>query len=276
MCLAGTDCFGCPFFIDWRVFSYAVKIVENTGMHMQKKWREMGEGLPKTAVYLLIGVMLVMTGYLTVKGTAEFVMSSRVEKETVCIVLDAGHGGDDPGKVGINGALEKDLNLQITRRVKKLLETEGIRVVMTRTDEGGLYDAESENKKVQDMKRRVEIIEEESPVLTVSIHQNSYPEEYVRGAQVFFYKDSMESGRAAEIMQKSLKERVEPENKREAKANASYYLLKKTPSPIIIVECGFLSNMDEAGKLTEESYQERVAWAVFMGIMQTLNTQKSQ
>ena len=142
---------------------------------------------------------------------------------------------------------------------------------MTRTDDNGLYDNGAENKKVQDMKRRIEQIEEEAPLLTVSIHQNSYPEEYVKGAQVFYYKDSVESEKAAEIMQKSLRERLDEENKREAKANTSYYLLKKTSSPTIIVECGFLSNNDEAEKLTREAYQEKVAWAVFMGIMQTLN-----
>lgn len=243
---------------------------------MWKKWKEMHEQLQRAAVYLLMGAMLLMTGYLTVKGTAEFTMSGQIEKNQPCVVIDAGHGGDDPGKVGINGALEKEINLQIAKRVEYFLKLEGIRVVMTRTDEKGLYDAKAENKKVQDMKRRIEIIEQEKPLLTVSIHQNSYPEEYVKGAQVFYYKDSGESGRAAEIMQKSLRDRVDKENKREAKANASYYLLKKTSSPIMIVECGFLSNSDEAEKLTKEAYQEQVAWAVFMGIMQTLNTQNSR
>lgn len=235
------------------------------------KQKRNGELAGRAVVYLLMGAMLVATGYLTVKGTAEFVMSSQMKTEERCVVIDAGHGGDDPGKVGINGALEKEINLQIAQKIKGLLESEGIRVVMTRTDDNGLYDNGAENKKVQDMKRRIEQIEEEAPLLTVSIHQNSYPEEYVKGAQVFYYKDSVESEKAAEIMQKSLKERLDEENKREAKANTSYYLLKKTSSPTIIVECGFLSNNDEAEKLTREAYQEKVAWAVFMGIMQTLN-----
>lgn len=121
------------------------------------------------------------------------------------------------------------------------------------------------------MKRRIVLIEEADPVITVSIHQNSYPEEYVKGAQVFYYKDSADSCTAAEIMQKSLIARLDPENKREAKANASYYLLKKTSSPVIIVECGFLSNSEEAEKLNDDAYQEKVAWAVYMGIMQYIN-----
>jgi len=231
-----------------------------------------GRDFREMAVYLAMGAMLAITGILTVKGTAAFVMNSHMEKEReVRVVIDAGHGGDDPGKVGINGALEKDVNLEIARKVKQFLETEGVEVVMTRTDGEGLYDSDVSNKKVQDMKRRIALIEEADPAITVSIHQNSYPEEYVKGAQVFYYKDSVESKAAAELMQKSLRERIDPDNKREAKSNASYYLLKKTSSPIIIVECGFLSNGEEAERLTDAYYQERVAWAVFMGIMQTLH-----
>ncbi len=235
-----------------------------------KNWKEKirhGE----TAVCVAMAVMLVVTGWKALKETAVFVSGDRAEQER-CIVIDAGHGGDDPGKVGINGALEKDINLQIAQKVKMYLELEGIKVVMTRTDSNGLYDPGAQNKKVQDMKRRIAVIEEAAPILTVSIHQNSYPEEYVMGAQVFYYKGSDGSKNAAEIMQKSLRNRLNPENKREAKANGSYYLLKKTSSPIIIVECGFLSNTEEAEKLSDDTYQEQVAWAVFMGIMQTLNS----
>ncbi len=238
---------------------------------MMIKWKDNISRAGNAAVYAAMGLMLVMTGILTVKGTAKFVLNSHVEEKRLCVVIDAGHGGDDPGKVGINGALEKDINLQIAQKVKKYLEMEGVEVVMTRTDGQGLYDSGAENKKVQDMKRRIAMIEETAPAITVSIHQNSYPEEYVKGAQVFYYKDSAESKNAAETMQKSLKDRLDRENKREAKANASYYLLKKTSSPVIIVECGFLSNSEEAGKLADDTYQEKVAWAVFMGIMQTLN-----
>lgn len=226
------------------------------------------------AVYLAMAVMFIIAGLMAARGTALFVTGSHVENQNDrCIVIDAGHGGDDPGKIGINGALEKDINLRIAKKVAGYLEMEGIQVVMTRTDGEGLYDSEAQNKKVQDMKRRIVLIEETAPIITVSIHQNSYPEEYVKGAQVFYYKDSADSCAAAEIMQKSLIKRLDPENKREAKANASYYLLKKTSSPVIIVECGFLSNSEEAEKLNDDTYQEKVAWAVYMGIMQYINQQ---
>ncbi len=191
-----------------------------------------------------------------------------------CVVLDAGHGGDDPGKIGINGALEKDVNLAITLLVKQYLEESDIRVVLTRETSEGLYDAGASNKKVQDMKRRIGIIEENSPDVTVSIHQNSYPEEYVHGAQVFYYTGSEEGKALAEKIQRRLVEGVDPENKRQVKANDSYYLLKKTRVPIVIVECGFLSNAEESERLCTEEYREKLAWQIHLGIVQYLNSEK--
>ena len=190
-----------------------------------------------------------------------------------CVVLDAGHGGIDPGKIGVNNALEKDINLRITLLVKEYLEAQDVQVIMTRETAEGLYDENASNKKVQDMKRRIEIIEQAKPDLTVSIHQNSYPEEYVKGAQVFYYTGSAEGEEIARLLQGSMVERLDPENHRRVKANDSYYLLKKTSTPIAIVECGFLSNWEEAEKLCDARYQEKVAWAIHIGILQYLNTE---
>ena len=192
-------------------------------------------------------------------------------KDQHVVVVDAGHGGFDPGKVGINGAQEKDINLAIAQKVSQYLKAGDIQVVMTREDENGLYDPDSDNKKVQDMKRRVEIMEAAQPDLIISVHQNSYPEEYVHGAQVFYHKDSEEGKKLADRIQKQFVALADPENKRQIKANDSYYLLKKTAMPIVIVECGFLSNYKEAEMLVTESYQDQVAWAVYMGVMQYLN-----
>lgn len=200
--------------------------------------------------------------------------SVRTEREKICVVIDAGHGGTDPGKVGINGAKEKDINLQIAEYVKQYLEANDIEVVMTRESDEGLYDQDASNKKVQDMKRRIELIDETAPAVTVSIHQNSYPEEYVHGAQVFYYTGSKEGQALAQSIQEQLVAKVDPENKRQVKANDSYYLLKKTSIPIVIVECGFLSNSDEAEKLCSEAYQKRVAWAIHIGILRYLNAQE--
>lgn len=219
-------------------------------------------------VAMLFGVLLFTKReeFLPASGGAT------VAEKSKCVVLDAGHGGFDPGKIGINGAQEKDINLQITLLVKEYLEAQDVQVVLTREGDEGLYDENASNKKVQDMKRRIEIIDQTAPDLTVSIHQNSYPEEYVSGAQVFYYTGSREGQMIAEYLQQSLVERLDPENHRQVKANDSYYLLKKTATPIVIVECGFLSNSAEAAKLCDRSYQEKAAWAIHLGILQYLNT----
>lgn len=233
---------------------------------------------------IIMAAILLVSMYFVAGEGAAYVNSDNVagedreeaeeERKKICVVIDAGHGGADPGKVGVNGSLEKDINLKIAEMVKKFLEAEGVEVVMTRTDDGGLYDEGASNKKVQDMKRRIAVIEEAAPEIVVSIHQNSYHEEYVHGAQVFYYTGSSAGKKLAELIQKRFAAGVDPANKREAKANDSYYLLKKTSYPIVIVECGFLSNREEEEKLNSEIYQERAAWAVHMGIMQYLNMQQ--
>lgn len=194
--------------------------------------------------------------------------------ELPCVVVDAGHGGWDPGKVGIGGTLEKDLNLEIALILKQYLEADDIRVILTRDSDEGLYDEDASNKKVQDMKRRVALIDGAHPVMAVSIHQNSYHEEPVHGAQVFYYTNSGEGRKLAELIQGELTEKADPENKRQAKSNDSYYLLKKTTAPIVIVECGFLSNGSEEERLNTKSYQDRLAWAIHMGITRYLNGQE--
>ena len=199
------------------------------------------------------------------------VLTEKTEREKPCVVIDAGHGGADPGKVGVDGSLEKDINLKIAKKLALFLTAADVDVVLTRETDAGLYDENVSNKKVQDMKNRVALIEEKKPALTVSIHQNSYHEEYVHGAQVFYYEGSEESKEIAERMQRVLAEQIDPDNARKAKANGSYYLLKKTSSPIVIVECGFLSNYEEAQKLSSEVYQEKTAWAIHLAIMNYLN-----
>ena len=237
----------------------------------------MSEDQSRVLKLVMAGILL-FSMFVVAREGAAYVFSEKIRasvseegKDQVCVVIDAGHGGADPGKVGINDALEKDINLEIALILKKFLEAEDIRVVMTREDENGLYDEGASNKKVQDMKRRLAIIEEADPELVVSIHQNSYHEEYVKGAQVFFYQTSERSRVLADILQEQLA-LLDPENKRQAKGNDSYYLLKKTGKPIVIVECGFLSNSEEAGRLITHVYQERQAWNIHMGIMKYLNS----
>ena len=187
---------------------------------------------------MVMGCLLVVSMLVLSKEAAEYASSGAVQvgeqaqDKKPCVVIDAGHGGSDPGKVGINGALEKDINLSIALIVKQFLEANDVEVVLTRETDEGLYDDNASNKKVQDMKRRLTLIEETAPALAVSIHQNSYPEEYVHGAQIFYYADSREGKVLAELLQAQFLDKVDPENNRQIKANDSYYLLKKTSVPL--------------------------------------------
>ncbi len=222
----------------------------------------------KQRLELLMSVVILVCACILAKTSAVYVTGRQVKEE--CIVLDVGHGGFDSGKIGVNGELEKDINLQVALKLKEALEEKGITVVMTREEDKGLYEEGASNKKAQDLQRRCDLINKEKPMMTVSIHQNSYTSPEIKGAQVFYYTTSTESQKLAETIQKTLIEQVDPQNHREAKANDSYYLLKKTDSIIVIVECGFLSNPQEAAKLSDEEYQKDLADAVTLGIFRYL------
>lgn len=203
---------------------------------------------------LLLGMIIVS------RKLSQLVTSENVQAQKEVVVIDAGHGGEDPGKVGINDALEKDINLKIAEKVKEHLEENGIKVVMTREEDV------MEDTKLADMQKRVELINKTKPAITVSIHQNSYSDSAIKGAQVFYYTDSEIGKEAASLMQEELRN-IDDENTRQIKDNNTYYMLKKTEVPTIIVECGFLSNPMEAEKLVTDEYQEQMAEAICSGIM---------
>ena len=176
----------------------------------------------------------------------------------------------ETGKVSVDGSLEKDINLAIAKRLKWYLEQSDVEVVMSREDDRGLYDTSAGSRKMSDMKNRCARVEESGADLVVSIHQNSYHQEEVSGGQVFYYKSSEKGKRLAEIIQKRFDYVLGEQNRRLARANGNYYLLLHVKCPIVIVECGFLSNRKEAALLQDPEYQDRMAWTVHMGIMEYL------
>ena len=181
------------------------------------------------------------------------------------IVIDAGHGGWDPGKVATDGSKEKDINLEIAKKLQTYLEQSGSFVLTTRITDTAL----SESKR-DDLKQRKELANSSNIDLLISIHQNSFPSSSVKGAQVFYYDGKDESKVLAECIQERLKS-IDNTNNRVAKANSSYYLLKQTNIPAVIVECGFLSNLEEGELLKSEEYQEKIAWAIYCGILDYYN-----
>lgn len=186
------------------------------------------------------------------------------------VVIDPGHGGADPGKVGINGAKEKDVNLAIAKVLRTVLEDKGFEVAMTRTEDKVLGNS-SKFSKIGYLNERCEIINnmytKNNECIMISLHQNSFTQESVHGAQTFYYQRSEKSKSLGEAVQQELNKEVNKEKEKKAKPNDSYYILINSKCPGIIVECGFLSNFTEAGKLVDESYQMQLAEILCSGIM---------
>lgn len=212
-------------------------------------------------IFVLLAVLVILG---VSRQLGRLLTSSTQNTVQYCVVLDPGHGGGDPGKVGVNGEKEKDLNLKIACEVQKLLTDAGIRVVMTRSEDEAL------DGKLEDMKKRVALINDTAPNLVVSIHQNSYTDSSVKGAQVFYHTSSEQGRELALVMQEELY-RLDEENRRQAKGNDTYYMLRNTKVPSIIVECGFLSNSEEAALLCTEEYQIKLAEVICAGIIKGLD-----
>ncbi|MCR5737170.1 MAG: N-acetylmuramoyl-L-alanine amidase [Eubacterium sp.] len=191
-----------------------------------------------------------------------------IKKNGFCVVIDPGHGGDDPGKVGTDGTLEKDLNLQIGKRLKSRLEERGYEVYLTRTEDVHLGSVKF--RKITDLNERCEIIrnccEKNKKSIMISIHQNSFPKENVKGAQCFYYHLSEDGKKIAEYVQKRLNEHVNGDGEKQMKRNDNYYILMNSDCPGVIIECGFLSNPLEEKQLREEEHQNLLAESIVQGI----------
>lgn len=225
--------------------------------------RKLRKGLLLAVFLFLIAVIL----YFHLPITEVF----QTSREAKIIVIDVGHGGFDPGKVSADDLLEKDINLAIALRLKPYLEAQDCQVYLTREEDCSLCDEASSDKKQSDMRNRVAYVEQINPDLMISIHQNSFSSSKEHGAQTFYYHTSDNSQLLAECIQCSLVEIADPENTRLAKSNDSYYILKNVSCPAVIVECGFLSNPTESALLNTEIYQDKIAYAISIGVRTYLN-----
>ena len=237
----------------------------------------MGRKEMQSLFSLITAAVFFTAAFFTGRQAAVLTGKFRVEREQsrqsrtkYCVVVDAGHGGDDPGKIGTAGTLEKEINLAIAKRLEALLKQADVAVVMTRTDNNGLYDENASGKKVQDMKRRVSMMEEAKADLAVSIHQNSLPSsKRTHGAQVFY---GIEEGSAAlaNAVQRLLNETVNLENQKAEKSiDPSIYLMKNVTAPAILIECGFLSNENETALLKSADYQQKLAVVIATSLLRT-------
>ena len=197
-----------------------------------------------------------------------------IQKEETVIVIDAGHGGVDPGAISKDGnVLEKTLNLAIAKCLQGYLQEAGYSVVMTRREDQDLAGNTTGRRKIADMTERIRIMEESKGDLMISIHQNSYPEEQYHGPQVFFQNHSEKAAAVALMVQVEMNSFTAPENNRQAKAGSDYYILKNAPMTAILVEWGLVSNPNEAAMLMNEEYQKKIAWGIYSGVEKYLQSE---
>lgn len=194
--------------------------------------------------------------------------------ESGIIIIDAGHGGEDPGAVGVSGVYEKDLNLEIAMWLKEELEASGFTVIMSRTDDKMLY-SEDENikgmRKLSDLKNRCKLTEEYPNAILVSIHMNSFGEAKYSGLQVYYTDGNDESRNLAGAIQGVVKAELQPENGRVIKSGKNMYLLEKSKCTAVLVECGFLTNSEECEKLSQKEYQKQLSFSIACGIIEYIN-----
>lgn len=232
--------------------------------------------MEKLKAYLICSVSLVAVFlfggliYTAFSDTPSVPASAEESSGLPVVVIDAGHGGEDGG-ASANGLLEKDINLAVAVRLRDMLKAAGVPVAMTREEDISIGDSSLETvreRKVSDLKNRVAIINDGDNRLLVSIHQNKFPQEKYSGTQFFYAPQIQGSEKLAQAMRKSVTGLLQPENKRELKqAGDSVYILKQAKIPAVIAECGFISNAEEASKLSDEEYQQQMAFALFCGIL---------
>ncbi len=222
-----------------------------------------------TATTLLLAISF---AFIVFGGKNASVSSFGTPVAKKVIVIDPGHGGPDAGAEA-NGALEKDLNLKVAQYLKEFIEENGGTVVMTRTTDTNTAAPNRDKRisqKKSDLTERKNLPQKVDADIFISIHMNKFTESKYKGAQVFCAPNSQESMKLGETIQASLIKNADPNNTRIAKEGSSIYILKNAKIPSVLVECGFLSNAEEAELLQTDSYQRKVAWAIFMGVSQYL------
>ncbi len=218
---------------------------------------------------ILIGTLIFSVQTMNIENDEMTVETVSVPVSGKTVILDAGHGSPDEGAESSNGITEASINLEITLKIQKLLEMSGCNVILTRSDENGIYEIDAETlreKKNSDLKNRLEIANESNADIFVSIHLNKIEEEKYWGWQTFFKSSNESSIKLANNIQNSLNEVIEKNNSRKSLKLDNVYLIKNVNIPISIVECGFLSNSEEERLLQDDIYQDKLAWGIYLGI----------
>ncbi len=235
------------------------------------------EALKKYGSYYVLVIVCFTIIALAVAGMSRQTIPVYGNGNGCLVVLDPGHGGEDGGAVSVTGVQEKDINLEISLRLKELLHLCGIQTMMTREDDTATYDegcTSIAQKKASDLKNRAKMLNDLPGAILLSIHQNQFPQEKYYGAQVF-YNDVSESKALAEQMQEALRCGLDMNNQRQCKESSGVYLMEHIQNPAVLIECGFLSNRKEEALLRAEDYQKKISCSICAGLLQNLTEEAS-
>ena len=224
-----------------------------------------------TAFLIILSAML----YLTFMANFSAAEASSMPITQKTVIVDAGHGGDDGGAIGIDGTVEKDINLDIALKLEKILKFYGFNVIMTRTQDVMTCDDGLDSlrkRKISDIHNRFELMRKNPDAIFISVHQNKFEDSSQHGTQVFYSGNDERSKELAEAIQTSVTLTLQRKNDRVVKKSGSgIYLLYHAKIPAVLVECGFISNSDEVKKLKDESYRMKLAILIADGLLKYLS-----
>lgn len=228
----------------------------------------------KTLYIIICAVLFCVFAIVMFSSFSDVMVSGELPAEKQTIIIDAGHGGEDGG-AEVDGVLEKDINLSISLILRDMLKANGYNVKMVRDSDISVYsdgaDSLSE-KKTSDLHNRADLFNSDENNIVISIHQNKFDNSKYSGTQVFYSSNHDNSVILAESVRTAVIMLLQPDNSRELKpATKDIFILDQAKVPAIIVECGFLSNDEERGKLTDDTYQKKLAYAIMLGIMDYSN-----
>lgn len=224
------------------------------------------------AAVSICGLLLFCTGFLVIHVSVLLSGGNTVGKTQKTVIVDPGHGGVDGGAVSADGTVEKGINLEISLKIRDFLEAYGYRVIMTRETDISIHDSSAQSireKKVSDLHNRLKIAEDNPEAVFVSVHQNKFEVPKYCGTQTFYSPNNPQSAELAKVIQANIREQLQPENERAIKkAGKEIYILYHMDQTAVMVECGFLSNPEEAAKLVQPEYQDQLAFLIATSVAQ--------
>lgn len=237
------------------------------------KKHKLSIALVSVFLFLAFSLLISVSAVERIQRSELFISAGTEINNNKIIIIDAGHGGEDSGAVGVNGSLEKDIAMSLAFEIGTLLEERGYAVVYTRTSDNLLYKPEENIKgirKISDLKNRCEVAKNYPESVFISIHMNSFSQEKYSGLQVYYSENNELSREIAESIQRKVREDLQPVNNRVIKKGKDMYLMENIDNPAVLIECGFLSNREECEKLSKKEYQKQLSFSIVCGIIEAI------